>query len=159
MSDQKTELKAPIAHLVCDPCEKAIEFYQKAFGAEELQRVPGPNGEKIMHACLKIDDGYIFLVDDFPEFNPEGKSQSPKALGGSPVTIHRYVDNCDDAFKQAIDSGAMSKMEPQDTFWGDRYAAFVDPFGHNWSIAHRVKNVSNEDLTKAMNEEFSGEKC
>ena len=159
MSQSPDQLKAPIAHLVCDPCDKAIEFYQQAFGAEEMQRVAGPNDEKIMHACLKLDGGYIFLVDDFPEFNPEGKSSSPKSLGGSPVTIHRYVENCDDAFKRAIDAGATSKMEPQDTFWGDRYAAFVDPFGNNWSIAHRVKNVSDEDLKKAMNEEFSGEKC
>ena len=158
MSKAPDQLKTPIAHLVCAPCDQAIEFYKKAFGAEELQRVPSPDGSKIMHACLKLDEGYIFLVDDFPEFC-DGKSQNPKALGGSSVTIHRYVENCDEAFQRAIDAGAIAKMEPEDTFWGDRYAKFTDPFGHDWSIAHRVKDVSPEDLSKAMKEQFNGTTC
>lgn len=154
MSNKPEQFRAPIAHLVCEPCNEAIDFYCQAFGAKELQRVPSQDGNKIMHACLKLDDGFIFLMDDFPEFC-EGKSQTPKALGGTPVTIHRYVDNCDQAFKKALNAGATTRMEPQDTFWGDRYGVIVDPFGHSWSIAHHIKNLSDDELKEAMAEEFS----
>lgn len=156
MSKTPEQLRAPIAHLVCDPCGEAIDFYSKAFGAEEMQRIPAPDGKKVMHACMKLEQGYIFLVDDFPEFCG-GKSQSPKALGGTPVTIHRYVDNCDQSFKQAIDAGATSLMEPEDTFWGDRYAVITDPFGHKWSMAHHVRDVNEDALKAAMKKEFSEE--
>lgn len=159
MNKTPDQLKAPIAHLVCDPCNAAINFYGEAFGAKEMERIPAPDGNKVMHACMKLDQGYIFLVDDFPEFSKDGKSSSPKALGGTTVTIHRYVDNCDQSFKQAIDAGATSVMEPEDTFWGDRYAVVLDPFGHKWSIAHHVRDVSDDDLKAAMKEAFSGEKC
>lgn len=158
MNKQPEDLKAPIAHLVCEPCSEALDFYNKAFNAEEMNRIPAPDGNKIMHACMKVDQGYIFLVDDFPEFC-DGKSQSPKALGGTPVTIHRYVDNCDESFKKAIDAGATSVMEPEDMFWGDRYAVVMDPFGHKWSIAHHVRDVNEDDLKAAMKEAFTGEKC
>ena len=94
-----------IPHLVCDPCSKAIEFYKKAFGAEEVHRMPAPDGGRIMHAAIRIGNSFVFLVDDFPEFC-EGKSQSPKALKGTPVTIHHYVDDCDAAIKRAVDAGA-----------------------------------------------------
>ena len=159
MSNQPSELKAPIAHLVCDPCSEALDFYSKAFNAEEMLRIPAPDGDKIMHACMKLDQGYIFLVDDFPEFSKDGKSSSPKALGGTSVTINRYVDNCDQSFNKAIDAGATSVMEPEDAFWGDRYAVVTDPFGHKWSLAHHVRDVSENDLQAAMKEAFTGEKC
>ena len=89
-----------IPHLVCDPCSEAIEFYKKAFGAEEIHRMPAPDGRRIMHAAIRIGNSFVFLVDDFPEFCG-GKSSSPKALKGTPVTIHHYVENCDAAIKRA----------------------------------------------------------
>lgn len=155
MSHNNNQPKPPIAHLVCSPCHEAIEFYKKAFGAEEVQIVPSPDGNKVMHACLKLDGGFIFLADDFPEFNPEGQSRTPQSLGGSCVTIHRQVTNCDAAFKQAIDAGAQSRMEPDDTFWGDRYGVLVDPFGHHWSIAHHIRDVSEEEIENFMKNEFT----
>ncbi|ACV26294.1 VOC family protein [Kangiella koreensis] len=158
MSDNNNQPKAPIAHLVCSPCNEAIEFYKKAFNAEEIQKIPSPDGKKVMHACLKLDGGFIFLVDDFPEFNPDGKSLSPQSLGGSCVTIHRQVEDCDVAFKKAIDAGAKARMEPEDTFWGDRYGALIDPFGHHWSIAHHIRDVSEDEIDKFMKNEFT-EKC
>src|SRR5688572_8610424 len=115
-----------IPHLVCDPCSEAIEFYKKAFGAKEVSRAPAPDGRRIMHAAISIDGKLVFLVDDFPEFCG-GKSSSPKALQGSPVTIHQFVKNCDDAIKRAVEAGATIRMPPQDMFWGDRYGVVTDP--------------------------------
>lgn len=139
-----------IPHLVCDPCSEAIEFYKKAFGAEEAGRVSQPGTGKIMHAALRLDGRMLFLCDDFPEFCADGKSSSPKSLGGSPVTIHRYVQDCDAAVKRAEQAGATVQMPPDDMFWGDRYAVVVDPFGHNWSLATHIREVSEDDLAKAV---------
>ncbi|MBM4067809.1 MAG: VOC family protein [Planctomycetes bacterium] len=119
-----------IPHLVCDPCAEAMEFYKKAFAAEELARMPAPDG-RIMHAAIRIGNATVFLVDDFPEYCG-GKSQSPRALGGTPVTLHRYVTDCDAAIQRAVDAGATILMPAQDMFWGDRYGVVTDPFGHSW---------------------------
>src|SRR5437868_2128191 len=110
-----------IPHLVCSPVSEAIEFYKKAFGAEEVMRMPAPDG-RMMHAEIRLGASYIFLADDFPEYCG-GKSQTAKALGGTPVTIHRYVPDCDAAIKRAVDAGATLMMPPSDMFWGDRYGA------------------------------------
>ena len=146
-------LEHPIPHLCCSPCGEAIEFYKKAFGAVEQSRMPTPDG-RIMHACLHLGGSPIFLVDDFPEYC-EGKSESPQALGGSPVTIHRYVEDCDAAVRRAADAGATVVMPPADMFWGDRYAVLVDPFGHKWSIATHIKDQTPDETQKAMNEVFA----
>jgi PhnB protein len=106
-----------IPHLVCDPCAAAIEFYKKAFGAEEVSRAPAPDGRRIMHATIRIGGSFVFLVDDFPEFRG-GKASSPKALSGTPVTIHRYVDDCDAAIKRAADAGGAVLMPAQDDVLG-----------------------------------------
>src|SRR4249920_3145422 len=94
-----------IPHLVCDPCAQAIEFYKKAFGAEEVHRMVEPGGARIMHAALRIGNSFVFMNDDFPEAC-DGKSSSPRALKGTPVTFHRYVVDCDAAIKRALDAGA-----------------------------------------------------
>lgn len=104
-----------IPHLVCERCSEAIEFYKKALGAEEVRRSPGPDG-RLMHAEIRIGNSIVFLVDDFPEFC-EGKSESALALKGTPVTIHRYVPDCDAAIKRATDAGATVLMPPMDMFW------------------------------------------
>jgi uncharacterized glyoxalase superfamily protein PhnB len=143
-----------IPHLVCDPCAAAIEFYKKAFGAEELGRAPGPDGRRIMHAAIRIGNSCVFLVDDFPEFC-EGKSESPKALNGTPVTIHRYVENCDAAIKRAQDAGATVVMPPMDMFWGDRYGVVVDPYGHKWSFATHIKDMTPAEMEAGMKEAFA----
>lgn len=141
-----------IPHLVCDPCAEAIEFYKKAFGAEETDRVTQPGTGKIMHAALRIDDRMLFLCDDFPEFCSDGKASSPKALGGTPVTIHRYVKDCDAAIERAVQAGATVRMPAEDMFWGDRYGVVTDPFGHEWSLATHVRDVDQEEMASALAE-------
>lgn len=139
-----------IPHLVCEKCADAIEFYKKAFGAEEISRVPEPNGTRIMHAAMRIGKNLFFLVDDFPEFCG-GKSSSPLTLKGTPVTIHRFVENCDAAIQRAVDAGATILMPANDMFWGDRYGVITDPFGHNWSIATHIKDLTPEQIVEGMN--------
>ncbi len=137
-----------IPHLVCERCSEAIEFYKKALGAEEVRRSPGPDG-RLMHAEIRIGNSIVFLVDDFPEFC-EGKSESALALKGTPVTIHRYVPDCDAAIKRATDAGATVLMPPMDMFWGDRYGAVRDPYGHKWSFATHLKDVTPDEMQAAM---------
>jgi len=147
-----------IPHLICDGCADAIEFYKKAFGATELCRMsmPGnPEDTRIMHAQIEIDGKVIYLGDDFPEFCADGKSSSPKALGGSPVTIHRYVTDCDAAIKQATDAGATLKFPPQEMFWGDRYGMVTDPFGHYWAFATHIKDLTPEEMEQAAQQMFA----
>ncbi len=143
-----------IPHLVCDSCSEAIEFYKKAFGAEEVSRLPAPDGRRIMHASIRIGGSFVFLNDDFPEYC-DGKSQSPKGLSGTPVTMHHYVENCDTAIKRAEDAGAKVQMPPRDMFWGDRYGVVVDPYGHKWSFATHIKDVTPAESQAAMKEMFS----
>jgi uncharacterized glyoxalase superfamily protein PhnB len=134
-------------HLVCAGAADAIEFYKKAFNAVEGARMPGPGG-KIMHAQIKIGDSHVMLVDDFPEMG----GLSPKALNGTPVTIHLYVDDVDAIYAQAVKAGATAKMPPADMFWGDRYGQVTDPFGHTWSIATHKRDMTPEQMQKEMQE-------
>jgi PhnB protein len=139
------ELQSVIPHLVCSGAAQAIDFYKKAFGAEEMMRLPGPNG-KLMHASMKIANGMVMLVDEAPEWG----SLSPRALGGSPVTIHLYVDDVDGFIDRAVRAGAILRMAPQDMFWGDRYGVVEDPFGHKWSVATHQRDMSVEEIEAAM---------
>lgn len=143
-----------IPHLVCSPGSEAIEFYKKAFGAEEVHRIPAPDGHRIMHAAIRIGKSFVFLVDDFPEFCG-GQSSTATTLKGTPVTIHHYVENCDAAVKRAQEAGATVEMPPMDMFWGDRYAVVKDPYGHKWSFATHLKDLSPEQMKAAMKEAFA----
>jgi PhnB protein len=132
-------------HLVCAGAADAIEFYKKAFGAVEMTRLPGPGG-KLMHAMIRIGDSAVMLVDENPEWGMLG----PKALKGSPVTIHLYVEDADAFAARAVKAGAKITMPLEDMFWGDRYGTLVDPFGHHWSIGTHVRDVSMEEMQQAM---------
>jgi PhnB protein len=132
-------------HLVCAGAAEAIEFYQKAFGATELSRVPGADG-KLMHASVRIGDSVVMLNDEMPEWGSFG----PKSLKGSAVTIHLYVENAEAVFEQAVAAGAKVTMPLDDMFWGDRYGKVEDPFGHQWSIGTHVRDVSPEEMQAAM---------
>ncbi len=123
-----------VPHLVVEGASKAIDFYKKAFGAEEVMRMPHDDGKRLMHAQIKIGPSAVFLCDDFPEYC-DGKPRHPRALNATPVTLHQYVPNCDAAIKRAADAGASVTMPAQDMFWGDRYGQVTDPFGHIWSFA------------------------
>src|SRR5690349_24747921 len=137
---------AVIPHLVVDDAAAAIDFYVKAFDAVEQGRVPGPDG-KLIHAALHINGSMVMLNDDFPEMSG-GTSMTPKALGGSPVTIHLVVTDVDKQFQQAIDAGATVVMPVEDQFWGDRYGILSDPFGHQWSMGQPVREVSIDEIEK-----------
>jgi uncharacterized glyoxalase superfamily protein PhnB len=139
-------------HLVVKGASQAIEFYKKAFGAEELRRMPGPDGKSIMHAELNIGDSRLMLVDEFPEMDCRG----PQTIGGTPVTIHMYVEDVDAAFNKAVAAGAQVRMPVADMFWGDRYGVLADPFGHSWSMATHKEDLSREEVTKRATE-FSSE--
>lgn len=132
-------------HIVCRDASRAIEFYKKAFGAEELGRMKGPDGKSIMHAVLKIGDSRIMLCDEFPDMH----CLSPAALNGTPVGLHLYVRDTDAAFQQAVAAGATPTMPPQDMFWGDRYGRLKDPFGHEWSIGTHKQDLSPAEMAKA----------
>lgn len=136
-------------HLVCAGAAEAIEFYKKAFGAEPLGSLPAPDG-KLMHAMIRIGDSMLMLVDEFPE----GCSLSPKTLKGSPVTLHLYVEDVDQAFERAIAAGAKAVMPVDDMFWGDRYGVLEDPFGHRWSIATHIRDLTREEIQAAASQLF-----
>ncbi len=135
-------------HLVVDDANAAIDFYVKAFGAVEVSRIPGPGG-KLIHGGVQIDGATVMLADDFPEMN-DGKSMTPKALGGTPVTIHLTVTDVESRFQQAVDAGATVVMPLEDQFWGDRYGMVRDPFGHQWSLGQPVREVSPEEIRQAV---------
>ena len=138
-------------HLCVDGAAAAIDFYVKAFNAVELGRVPGPDG-KLVHAALQVNGSTVLLNDDFPEYN-DGKSSTPTALGGTPVTIHLTVADVDARFQQALDAGATVVAPLEDQFWGDRYGVVRDPFGHHWSLGQPVREVSMEEIAEAMKQQ------
>ncbi|WIM85971.1 VOC family protein [Candidatus Mycobacterium wuenschmannii] len=136
-------------HLTVGDAAAAIDFYVKAFGAEELVRLPRPDG-KIVHASVRINGFMVMLNDDFPEM-ADGKSLTPVALGGTPVGIHLTVTDVDTWFQRALDAGATVVVPLEEQFWGDRYGMVADPFGHHWSLGQPVKEVNYDDLAAAMN--------
>lgn len=139
---------AVIPHLVVSDAAGAIDFYVKAFGATEMGRVPGPDG-RLVHAAVQINGSPVYLNDDFPEACG-GKSMTPQALGGSPVTIHLEVDDVDARFQRAVDAGATVIMPLDDQFWGARYGCLADPYGQQWSMGQQVREVSPEEIAAAM---------
>lgn len=131
-------------HLVVRNAAQAIAFYQKAFGAEERVRMPGPDGKSVMHAELKIGNSHVMICDEAPDWG----ALSPQSLNGSPVTIHLYVENADAVYQRAVSAGARATMPLSDMFWGDRYGKLVDPYGHHWSVATHVEDVPPEECAK-----------
>ena len=132
-------------HLICAGAADAIKFYTEAFGAIEQFRLPGPEG-KLMHACVKIGDSMLMLVDEMAGCSMLG----PRSLKGSPVAIHLYVPNVDAVVAQAEAAGARVTMPAADMFWGDRFAQLEDPFGHRWSVATHQRDVPVEEMQEAV---------
>lgn len=132
---------------------KAIDFYKKAFGAEERFVMPGPNGKGIVHAEIKIGDSFFMLGD---ENTPRCKSA--ESYGGSPIGFYLYVKDADAAFKKAIEAGAKSEMAVEDTFWGDRMGTVKDPFGYSWSFATHIKDLTPQEIQKGA-EAFYAQKA
>jgi len=122
----------------------AIEFYTRAFGAEEVSRMPGPGGT-IMHAEIRIGDSMVMLGEE----NEEWGSRSPLSTNGNPGSLHLYVDDADAAFARALEAGATVRMPLGDAFWGDRYGQVIDPFGHEWGLATHVKDMTDDEIQRA----------
>ena len=132
-------------HVTVQGAKKAIDFYKNAFGAEELGVQTMPDGS-VMHALIRIGDSFLMLNDEFPQMGAKG----PRTIGGTPVTLHLYVSDVDKAFDRAIQAGATTVMPVADQFWGDRYGILTDPFGHQWSIATHKRDVTPEEMKKAV---------
>ena len=137
-------------YLVCRGAADAMAFYTKAFGAREVLRMPGPDG-RVMHAEMRIGDSIIMLGDE----NPEQGATAPPTVGGTAVQIMLYVPSVDRTFAQATTAGATAEMPPTDMFWGDRYCKVADPFGHKWSIATHIEDVSPKEMGRRMQEAFA----
>ena len=130
--------------LVVKGVSDAIAWYTSALGANELFRNAAPDGTRIMHSELLLGDSRFFVVDEFGE----GPMKSPATLGGTAVTLHLYVHDVDAVFDRAVAAGATVLMKVADQFWGDRYGMIADPFGHRWSIASRIEDMSPRELHK-----------
>ena len=130
---------------------KAIEYYKKVFGAIDKGTMMMPDNKSVAHAELMIGDSKIMLSDEFPKM----KSLSPTSIGGSPVSLYLYVEDVDKTFNLAVTEGGKSLFPVQDRFYGDRHGTIQDPFGHIWSIATHVKDLTKEEMKKAAEEAFS----
>ena len=137
-------------YLAVDDAAKAIDWYKQAFGATERFRMDGPGGT-VGHAELEIGDSVLMLSDPFPQ----ASTKPPKELGGTSSSVMLYVEDVDATVKQAVDAGATVTMEVSDQFWGDRFGSITDPFGHSWSIATHVEDVSPEEMEKRSAEFMS----
>lgn len=137
-------------HLVCQGASAAIEFYKRAFGAVEITRLAGPDG-RLAHAMLRIGNSMLMLVDEFPEMG----GSAPPRLGGTPVTLHLSVPDAAATMRQAEAAGASVKMPLTDMFWGALYGLIEDPFGHSWSVATQVRDMTPDEIAAAMHTQFS----
>jgi uncharacterized glyoxalase superfamily protein PhnB len=144
------------AHLCCADAQKAMDFYKAAFGAQELARIVGPGGG-LMHGMMKIGDSNIMLHDEIPQWDALG----PLKRGGTSVTLHLAVADVDAWTERAVKAGASVKMPVADMFWGDRYGEVVDPFGHVWAIASRIKDMTPQEMAQAGEAAFAnmGQEC
>jgi PhnB protein len=129
--------------LIVSDAAKAIEFYKKAFGAEERMMMPGPGG-KIIHAEIKIGDSIIFLSDEIPGMG----GKSPQSTGAYTGGMYLYVPNVDEVFARAVAAGGKPNGGVNDMFWGDRLGHFVDPFGHAWTVATHVADLTEQEMEK-----------
>lgn len=132
-------------YLIVDGAAAAIEFYTKVFGATEVMRMPAPGG-RIGHAEIKIGDSHVMLADEDPEMN----ARSPKAVGGSPLSLLLYVEDVDKTVQRAVAAGAKLERPVEDKFYGDRMGGIEDPFGHHWYVGTHIEEVSPEEMKKRM---------
>ena len=140
------------AYLTVDGAAKAIDFYIRAFGAREKFRLAEPGG-RIGHAELDFGGTVIMLADPFPEFG----LRDPRALGGTPASIHLHVDDADAMIRRAVDAGAMLEREPADQFYGERAGSVFDPFGHRWLIGHNIEDMSPEEMQRRYTAMMQGQ--
>lgn len=150
MPEETTLKQTIIPGLTVKDAAAAIDFYKKAFGAEELMRMAGPDGSLIMHAELQIGNSVVFLAEEFPNM----ANKSPQSLGGVTGGLYLSVEDVDTVFARAIGAGAKEEMPVDDMFWGDRAGSLVDPFGHHWMIASHREDVPPEEMKRRAEEFF-----
>lgn len=138
-------------YLIASDAAAAIHFYIAAFGATERMRLSGP-GDSVMHAELEIGDSVIMIADEFPEMSALG----PETIGGTPVGLFLYVEDCDAVVEKAVDLGAILERPAEDQFYGDRTGTLRDPFGHRWTITTHIEDVSPEEMERRMAEMMGG---
>jgi PhnB protein len=142
-------------HLILDDCNKAIEFYARAFGAERVLVMPGPDG-KVVHGEINLGDSKIMMSDEMPPMpGMPGVYKSPKTAGLSTAGIFLYVPDVDASFDRATKAGCTVRMPPSDMFWGDRFGQLIDPFGVTWSLATHVEDLSREEIGKRQKEFYA----
>lgn len=161
VAKRKSAKKPPVAiphgyhtltpQLAVQGADRAIDFYRRAFGAEVLTRMPGPDGKGIMHAELRIGDSIFFLSDEFPSTG----CRSPQSLGGATASLHIYVRDVDAAFQRAVAAGAQVRMPVANMFWGDRYGRVADPFGHEWGLGTHKEDLTPEQIRARADAFFS----
>lgn len=135
--------------LTLEDTRKAIDWFKKALGAEQQGEIAvGPDG-KVMHSAIRIGNSYLMLHDEMMG------AISPRKLGGSPVELFLYVDDCDALFKRAVNAGAVGKVPPSDQFWGDRWGVFTDPFGFVWQVATHKEDLTKEEIESRQSEFFA----
>jgi PhnB protein len=137
-------------HIVVQGAERAGAFYRDAFGAEEITRIPTPDG-RLMSAQLRIGDGMLHIADEFPEMGV----LAPPTIGGTPVVLSLAVADVDAVFAQAMAAGAEVRQPVQDMFWGDRHGQLEDPFGHRWNVSQHVRDVPHQEIVAAAAKLFA----
>jgi PhnB protein len=135
-------------YLLIDGAAEAIRFYEKAFGAVEVLRMP--MGDRIAHAEVKIGNSHVMLSDEWPDMGLLG----PQKRGGATASLMIYLPDVDAAFARAVEAGAREERPPEDQFWGDRMGTVIDPFGHRWTLATHIEDVSEEEMHRRMAEAF-----
>ena len=152
------EYRTITPHIVLDDCAKAIAFYEKAFGARERVRMPGPGG-KIVHAEVDIGSSRLMMSDEMdPMPGTPGVHKSPRTAGLTTAALFLMVDDVDRWFDRAVKAGCTVRMPLADMFWGDRYGQVVDPFGHTWGMATHKEDVSEAEMKRRQQELFGGPK-
>jgi PhnB protein len=137
------------AHIVVRGADRAATFYRDAFGAEEIERIPVPDG-RLMSVQLRIEQSVLHVADEFTEMGV----LAPPSIGGTPVTLALEVDDADAVFARAVEAGASVRQPPADMFWGDRHGQVEDPFGHRWNISEHVRDVPHDEIVAAAAELF-----
>lgn len=138
-------------HIICADAAGAMDFYKKAFGATEEGRLLTPDG-RLMHGMIRIGGSALMLADEWPEFGSVG----PKTLKGSPVVIHLYVEDVDAFVAHAVEAGCKLTLPVADMFWGDRYGQLEDPYGHRWSVATHMRDLTSEEITEGAKNSMCG---
>jgi PhnB protein len=130
---------------------EAIEFYKRALGAKELMRIPGPDGQHLMHAEIEVGNSRVMLADESPEMG----CRSPASVGSVSSSLYVYVEDVDKSFRRAVEAGAKALMQPTDMFWGDRFGQIEDPSGHRWGLATHKEDPSPEEMARRQQEFFA----